>query len=196
MTSREKTPADVTDLLLAWSSGDEAAMDELMPLVYAELRRIARRYMGKEDRHHTLDTSALINEAYLKLVDARGVDWQNRAHFFAVSAQAMRRILVDFARARRNLKRGGGVRPLSPDEALVAAPDRAADVGALDEGLRRLGALSPRQSRVVELRSFGGLTDEEVSKVLDVSPRTVRNDWRLARAWLYRELSQGDGDDA
>jgi RNA polymerase sigma factor (TIGR02999 family) len=196
MTSREKTPADVTDLLLAWSSGDEAAMDELMPLVYAELRRIARRYMGKEDRHHTLDTSALINEAYLKLVDARGVDWQNRAHFFAVSAQAMRRILVDFARARRNLKRGGGVRPLSLDEALVAAPDRAADVCALDEGLRRLAALSPRQSRVVELRYFGGLTDEEVSKVLDVSPRTVRNDWRLARAWLYRELSQGDGDDA
>lgn len=189
MTSPEGSP-QVTQLLLAWSNGDETAMDKLMPLVYAELRRLARRYMGREDPGHTLDTSALINEAYLRLVGAREIQWQNRSHFFAAAAQAMRRILVDFARARLNLKRGGGVRPVSLDEALVAAPDRGADLCALDDALRRLAAMSPRQSRVVELRYFGGLTEEEIANVLNVSERTVRNDWRVARAWLHRELRQ------
>lgn len=182
-------PSDVTGLLLAWSNGDQAALEQLMPLVYAELRRMARRYMRHEDSGHTLQTSALINEAYLRLLDAQTVRWQNRAHFFAVSAQAMRRILVDFARARRNVKRGGGVRPISLDEAVIGVPERPADLCALDEALTRLAALNPRQSRVVELRYFGGLTEEEVGEVLKISPRTVRSDWRLARAWLFRELS-------
>jgi RNA polymerase sigma factor (TIGR02999 family) len=152
--------------------------------------------MGREHAAHTLQTSALINEAYLRLVDARAVRWQNRAHFFAVSAQVMRRILVDFARTRRNLKRGEGARRLSLDEAILAAPARSADLLALDEALERLAALNPRQSRVVELRYFGGLTQEEVAAVLSVSPRTVRTDWGLARAWLYRELTRGAGRDA
>jgi RNA polymerase sigma-70 factor, ECF subfamily len=192
----EASPVEVTRLLQAWSDGDAGALEQLIPLVYAELRRLARRYMGREHAAHTLQTSALINEAYLRLVDARAVRWQNRAHFFAVSAQVMRRILVDFARTRRNLKRGEGARPLSLDEAILAAPARSADLLALDEALGRLAALSPRQSRVVELRYFGGLTQEEVAAVLSVSPRTVRNDWGLARAWLYRELTQGAGRDA
>jgi DNA-directed RNA polymerase specialized sigma24 family protein len=169
----DQTPgSEVTRLLLAWSEGDEAALDALMPHVYAELRRIARRHMARENPHHTLQTSALINEAYLRLVEARGIRWQSRVHFFAVSAQVMRRILVDFARARQNLKRGGGARRIT-----------------LDEALSRLATLSPRQGRVVELRYFGGLTESEIGEVLKVSLRTVRNDWRLARTWLYRELS-------
>ena len=184
-------PGDVTRLLLAWSDGDDAALQRLIPLVHAELRRLAGHYMARERQGHTLQTSALINEAYLRLVDARGVRWQNRAHFFGVSAQVMRRILVDFARARQNLKRGGGARPVLLDEAMVAAPERSADLLALDEAMERLAALSPRQSRVVELRYFGGLTEDEMANVLSVSPRTVRNDWALARAWLYRELGRG-----
>jgi RNA polymerase sigma factor (TIGR02999 family) len=181
---------EVTRLLQAWSNGDAAALEQLTPLVYEELRRLAARYMGRERPGHTLQTSALINEAYMRLVDARGVQWQNRAHFFAVSAQVMRRILVDFARARQNLKRGGGTRPVSLDETKVAAPERSADLLALSEALERLAVLSPRQSRVVELRYFGGLTEEEMAEVLSISPRTVRNDWGLARAWLYRELTR------
>jgi RNA polymerase sigma factor (TIGR02999 family) len=184
-------PGQVTQLLQAWSDGDAAALEQLTPLVYEELRRLAARYMGRERPGHTLQTSALINEAYLRLVDARGVQWQNRAHFFAISARVMRHILVDFARARRNLKRGGGVQPLSLDEVTMAAPERSADLLALDEALDRLAALNPRQGRVVELRYFGGLTDEEMAEVLRVSPRTVRHDWGLARAWLYRELTRG-----
>jgi RNA polymerase sigma factor (TIGR02999 family) len=181
---------EVTRLLQAWSDGDAAALGQLTPLVHAELRHIARRYMGRERPDHTLQTSALINEAYLRLVHTRGVQWQNRAHFFAISAQVMRRILVDFARARQNLKRGGRARPVSLDEATVAAPERSADLLALNEALERLAALSPRQSRVVELRYFGGLTEAEMAEVLSVSPRTVRHDWGLARAWLYRELTR------
>ena len=184
------TPAEVTRLLRAWSDGDTGALDQLTPIVYDELRRLAARYMGRERPSHTLQTSALINEAYLRLVDAQAVRWQNRSHFFGVSAQVMRRILVDFARARRNLKRGGGAPPLSLDEAMVSVPERSADLLALDEALERLAALNPRQSRVVELRYFGGLTEEEVAEALSISPRTVRNDWGLARAWLYRELSR------
>ena len=188
------SPSDVTRLLLAWSDGDESALQRLMPLVYAELRRLAARYMGRERAGHTLQTSALINEAYLRLVGARGVQWQNRAHFYAVSAGAMRRILVDFARARDNLKRGGGVRPIPLDEQTLAGVTRSADLLALDEALERLGVLSPRQGRVVELRYFGGMTEQEVADVLDISSRTVRHDWQLARAWLHRELVRRTND--
>ncbi len=190
------SPERVTGLLVAWSNGDQAALEKLIPLVYAELHRLARRYMRRENPGHTLQTSALVNEAYLRLIEAHRVRWQNRSHFFAVSAQIMRRILVDFARARRNLKRGGGARRVSLDEGLVVSPQRGADLLALDEALERLSALNARQSQVVELRYFGGLNEEEVAEVLKVSPRTVRHDWSLARAWLYRELSLGGGDDA
>lgn len=192
MTQASET---VTGLLLAWSDGDEAALEKLTPVVYAELHRLARRYMRRENAGHTLQTSALVNEAYLRLVDAHRVRWQNRSHFFAVSARIMRQILVDFARARQNLKRGGGARQVSLDEGLAVSPERGADLLALDEALAKLGALSARQGQVVELRYFGGLNEEEVAEVLKVSARTVRNDWSLARAWLYRELSRGGGDD-
>jgi RNA polymerase sigma factor (TIGR02999 family) len=187
--SRER----VTGLLLAWSDGDQAALEKLIPLVYAELHRLARRYMRRENAGHTLQTSALVNEAYLRLIEAQRVEWQSRSHFFAVSAQIMRRILVDFARARQNLKRGGGARRVSLGEDLVVARERGADLLALDEALERLCALNVRQSQVVELRYFAGLNEEEVAEVLKVSPRTVRHDWGLARAWLYRELSVGGG---
>ena len=190
------SPEEVTQLLLAWSDGDRAALDKLVPLVYEELHRLAHHYISRERPGYTLQTTALAHEAYLRLVDAKSVRWQNRAHFFAVAARAMRRILVDLARARHNLKRGGGAQPVSLDEALVAAPERGADLLALDEALGRLAALNPRQSQVVELRYFGGLTEEEVAEVLEVSPRTVRSDWSLARAWLYRELNSGVDDDA
>jgi RNA polymerase sigma factor (TIGR02999 family) len=188
------SPPDLTRLLLAWSDGDETALQRLMPLVYSELRRLAERYMGRERTGHTLQTTALINETYLRLVGARDVHWQNRAHFYAVSAAAMRRILVDFARARKNLKRGGGARPVPLDEQVLAGLTRSADLLALDEALERLAALSPRQGRVVELRYFGGMTEQEVAEVLDVSSRTVRNDWQLARAWLHRELGRRTND--
>jgi len=186
---------EVTGMLQAWSEGDQAALEKLMPLVYAELHRLAKRYMGREHAGHTLQTSALVNEAYLRLVDARGVHWQNRTHFFAVSAQIMRRILVDFARAKQNLKRGGGARQVTLDEGLVVSPERGADLLALDEALKGLAVLNSRQAQVVELRYFGGLNEEEVAEVLKVSSRTVRNDWSLARAWLYRELNLRGGDD-
>src|SRR6266436_9030203 len=186
---------EVTGLLQAWSDGDQAALDKLMPLVYAELHRLAKRYMRREHAGHTLQTSALVNEAYLRLIDARIVRWQNRTHFFAVSAQIMRRILVDFARAKQNLKRGGGAQQVTLDEGLVISPESGADLLALDEALERLALLNERQSRVVELRYFGGLNEDEVAEALKVSARTVRSDWSLARAWLYRELSRGGNDD-
>jgi len=187
---------EVTGLLQAWSDGDQAALEKLMPLVYAELHRLAKRYMGHEHAGHSLQTSALVNEAYLRLVEAHGVRWQNRAHFFAVSAQIMRRILVDFARSRQNLKRGGGALQITLDEGLIISPDSGADLLALDEALKKLGILNARQSKVVELRYFGGLNEEEVAAALNVSSRTVRHDWSLARAWLYRELSLGGVDDS
>jgi RNA polymerase sigma-70 factor, ECF subfamily len=192
----QASPERVTGLLLAWSDGDQAALEKLIPLVYAELHRLARRYMRRENAGHTLQTSALVNEAYLRLTEAHRVHWQNRSHFFAVSAQIMRRILVDFARARQHLKRGGGTYQVSLDEGSLVSPERGADLLALHEALERLGALSGRQSQVVELRYFGGLNEEEVAEVLKVSPRTVRHDWSLARAWLYRELSPGGRDDS
>jgi RNA polymerase sigma factor (TIGR02999 family) len=192
----QASPEEVTGLLLAWSDGDRTAIERLMPLVYAELHSLAKRYMRGEHAGHTLQTSALVNEAYLRLIDVRGVRWQSRAHFFAVSAKIMRRILVDFARTKQNLKRGGGAQQVTLDEGLVVSPKRGADLLALDEALSRLSALTPRQGQVVELRYFGGLNEEEVAVVLKISPRTVRNDWSFARAWLYRELRRGAGDEA
>ena len=179
----------ITELLVAWGKGDQAALEKLTPLVYNELHRLASRYMGRERRDHTLQTSALVNEAYLRLIDWKSVQWQNRAHFFAVSAQFMRRILVDFARARDYAKRGGGARKVSLDEAALLPAERGADLVALDEALKELERLDARQSRVVELRFFGGLSHEEVAEVLNVSVGTVRRDWSLARAWLHRQLS-------
>jgi RNA polymerase sigma-70 factor, ECF subfamily len=180
----------VTGLLLAWSEGEQAALDKLVPLVYAELRRIARRYMHRERPGHTLQTTALVNEAYLRLIDASQVRWQDRAHFFAVSAQLMRRILVDFARSRRYLKRGGGAQKVTFDEALFAPPKQGQDLVALDDALKALAVSDARKSRVVELRFFGGLSVEETAEVLQVSPDTVLRDWRLAKAWLAREMGK------
>ena len=180
---------EVTRLLQAWSEGDEGALQELMPLVYTELHRLARRYMAGERSGHTLQTSALVNEAYLRLVDVKKVNWQNRAHFFGVSAQLMRRILVDFARSRRTLKRGGDAPTVSLEEGFIVSSGRGADVVALDDALKTLAAMDPRRSRVVELRFFGGLSAEEAAEVLKVSAETVMHDWKLAKVWLLRELS-------
>jgi len=179
-------------MLMAWSNGDEAALERLIPLVYKELHRLAHRYLGRERIGHTLQTTALVHEAYLRLIDWNNVEWQNRAHFFAISAQLMRRILVDFARSRRFAKRGGGARQVAFDEAMAIAPQRGVDLVALDDALTALNALDPRQSRIVELRFFGGLSVAETAEVLKVSPGTVKRDWSLAQAWLLRELSRGE----
>jgi RNA polymerase sigma-70 factor, ECF subfamily len=179
---------EITQLLLAWGSGEEKAFEKLAPLVYAELHTLARRYMAGERPGHTLQTTALVNEAYLRLVDASRVQWQNRAHFFAVSAQLMRRILVDFARSRNYAKRGGAAQRLSLDEAPPVAVERGADLIALDDALTALSAFDPRKAKVVELRFFGGLTEDETAEVLKVSSDTVTRDWRLAKVWLRREL--------
>jgi len=184
------TPHAVTRLLLAWSQGEQAALEKLAPLVYAELRRIAHRYMNRERRGHTLQTTELVNEAYLRLIDASQVRWQDRAHFFAISAQLMRRILVDFARSRNYLKRGGGAKRTTFDEALVVTIQRGKDLVALDDALEALALKDARKSRVVELRFFGGLSVEETAEVLRVSPDTVHRDWRLAKAWLAREMEK------
>jgi RNA polymerase sigma-70 factor, ECF subfamily len=186
---RTHSPEEITGLLVAWGAGDESALAALTPLVYEELHRLAHRYMGGERPGHSLQTTALVNEAYLRLIDWKNVRWQNRAHFFAVSAQLMRRILVDFARARGYQKRGGGVQAVTLEDAAVVTDDKSADMVALDEALTSLAELDARQSRVVELRYFGGLSLEETAEVLRVSPGTVRRDWSLARAWLHRELS-------
>ena len=175
-------------LLLAWSDGDRSALDKLTPMVYDELHRLARRYMKRERPGHSLQTTALVNEAYMRLVDYKRMQWQNRAHFFAVSAQLMRRILVEHAR-RHNLKRGGGVQHVSLEEAAFVGGARSGDLVALDDAMKALGRLDPRKVHVVEMRFFGGLSLEETAEVLKVSPVTVRRDWRTAKAWLYRELS-------
>lgn len=193
--SEPSTP-EVTALLLAWSQGDQTALEKLTPLVYQELRRLARGYMGHERAGHTLQTTALVHEAYLRLVDSSRVRWQNRAHFFAVSAQLMRRILVDFARARQYQKRGGEAVRVSLAEAFEVAEGQEADLVALDDALQSLAAVDPRKSRVVELRFFGGLSVEETAEVLQVSPDTVMRDWRLAKLWLLREISKGAPDEA
>jgi RNA polymerase sigma factor (TIGR02999 family) len=178
----------VTRLLRAWTGGDPAALDPLIDLVHGELRRMARRHMRRERADHTLQTSALINEAYVRLVDIRRVQWQDRAHFFAMAARLMRRILVDHARARGYLKRGRGVRKVSFDEAPEVAAERGHDLVALDDALKALEAVDARKSQVIELRFFGGLSVEETAEALKVSPDTVMRDWRLAKAWLLREL--------
>lgn len=192
----QSSSIEITQLLLAWGSGEQAALDQLTPLVYDELHRLAHRYMGHERPGHTLQTSALVNEVYLRLVDSSHVRWQNRAHFFAVSAQLMRRILVDFARSRRNLKRGGDAHQVSLDEALLVSGESGADLVALDDALKILASLDARQCQVVELRFFGGLSVKETAEALHVSEGTVRRDWGMAKAWLHRELSNEDGDDS
>lgn len=180
---------EITQLLLAWSDGDETALAQLAPLVQVELHRLAQRYMSQERSGHTLQTTALVNEAYLRLIDWKNVRWQNRAHFFAVSAQLMRRILVDHARHRKYHKRGGETVRVSLTEATDVAEERSADILALDAALQSLATLDPRKSQIVELRFFGGLSLEETAEVLKISPRTVTREWGLAQAWLYRELS-------
>ena len=183
----------VSQLLRAWSDGDRRALDELTSIVYAELRRLAHRYMRRERSGHSLQTTALVNEAYMRLVDYNRMQWQNRAHFFAVSAQLMRRILVDRAR-RHNLKRGGDVLHVSLEEAVSLGADPDIDLVGLDDALNALAALDPRKARVVEMRFFAGLSVEETATVLNVSPITVRRDWSSAKIWLYRELT-GQKDD-
>ncbi len=181
----------ITQMLVDWGNGDQAALEKLTPLVYGELHRLARRYMGRERPGHTLQTSALVNEVYIRLIDWKNIHWQNRAHFFAVSAQLMRRILVDFARSRNYAKRGGAAHNVSLDETMVVSREKDADLVALDDALVSLARLNERQSRVVELRFFGGLELQEIAEVLKVSVGTVRRDWSIARAWLHRELSRG-----
>jgi RNA polymerase sigma-70 factor (ECF subfamily) len=179
----------ITQLLLAWGGGDKAALDELTPIVYDELRRLAKSYMRGQRPGHTLQTTALVNEAYLRLIDSSRINWQDRTHFFAMAARLMRRILVDFARARSSLKRGGDMQKVSFEEALAVPLEPETNLVALDDALKKLAELNPRQSQVVELRYFGGLSEEEIAATLEISVRTVRRDWSVARAWLYRELN-------
>lgn len=180
----------VTELLIDWSNGDQSAFDKLMPLIDEELRRLAHRYMSRERAGHTLQTTALVNEAFLRLVNRKNLRWQNRAHFFGLAAQVMRTILVDHARSHASAKRGGGARNLELDEALVVSQQKASEVIALDEALKQLALIDPRQSRIVELRFFGGLTVEEAAEVLHVSPVTIKREWSTAKAWLYHELAK------
>jgi RNA polymerase sigma-70 factor, ECF subfamily len=185
---------DITGLLVAWSHGDKAALNSLVPLIYAELHRLASRYMRQEGPGHTLNTTALVNEAYLRMVNQKEVNWQNRTHFFAVSAQSMRNILVDMARGRKRQRRGGGAEHLSLDETLVFSEERAAELIALDDALTELAEIDERKSRMVEMRYFGGLSVEETAEVLQVSVATVDREWRRARAWLYSALNKTAGD--
>ncbi len=180
--------SEVSQLLLAWGRGDQEALERLTPLVYTELRRLASRQLRRERPDHTLQTTALVHEAYLALVDQRQANWQNRAQFFAIAAQLMRRILVDYARSHRAAKRGGDYLKVSLDEAIALAEEKSADLLALDEALVRLADLDPQQSRVVELRVFGGLSVEETAAALGISPRTVKREWSMAKAWLHQQL--------
>jgi len=181
---------DVTRLLIAWSNGDSKALDELMPIVYRKLQQIARHQLGRERHNHTLQSKALVNEAYIRLVDQRNVRWQNRAHFFAIAAQLMRRILLDYARSRRVAKRGGAAARVTLDEEAVASAGRTAELIALDEALSDLAAFDQRKASVVELRFFGGLSVEETAEVLKISPNTVTRDLSSAKAWLHRALNK------
>jgi RNA polymerase sigma-70 factor, ECF subfamily len=187
---------EVTRLLLDWRGGDRAALDQLVAVVHDELRRLARHYMRGERDGHTLQTSALINEAYLRLVDHTNIDWKNRAHFFGVAAQAMRRVLVDHARARGYLKRRGGKHAVNLDDAAIPAMERAGELVALDDALTDLARFAPRKAHVVELRFFGGLTGEETAEVLGLSPATVQREWQTAKLWLLRALRNSDGEAA
>ena len=183
------SPQEVTALLVDWSKGDQAALDKLMPLVHQELHRLAHHYMRMERRGQTLQTTALINEAYLRLIDQQNVRWQYRAHFFGIAAQLMRRILVDHARKHSRAKRAGNARQVSLDEAALVSAERAAELVALDDALKSLTAIDPRKNQLVELRFFGGLSVEETAEVMKVSPRTVEREWTMAKAWLRREIS-------
>lgn len=193
--SEEDASAQVTVLLCAISRGDAEAASRLVPLVYRELRRLAASYMRRERPDHTLQPTALVHEAYLKLVEQRAVNWQNRAHFFGVAAQLMRRILIDHARGHLRQKRGGEIQKVSLDEALAFSDQQAEEVLALDESLQRLARLDPRQARVVEMRFFAGLNVEEVAEVLQLSPKTIKRDWSVAKAWLYADLKERHGID-
>ena len=179
---------EVTELLRQWQSGDQEALDKLTPLVYDELHRLAHQYISRERPGHILQTTALVNEAYLRLVEQRDVDWESRAHFFAVSAQVMRHILVDYARKHASAKRGGEFQKVALDSEATVSRERAAELVALDEAMKSLDEIYPRRSKVVELRYFGGLNNKEASEVLQVSEATIERDWRFAKAWLYREL--------
>jgi RNA polymerase sigma-70 factor (ECF subfamily) len=184
-----QTPQNVTQLLIGWSNGDKEALDKLVPLVYDELRRQAARYLRHERVGHTLQTTALIHEAYLRLVDQKNVHWQNRAHFFGIAAKLMRRILVDHARTKKRAKHGGSDIRVSLSDANLKAPGQDLDIVALDEALERLAAIDEQQSRIVELRFFSGLTVEETAEILSISTATVKRDWSMAKAWLHREIS-------
>jgi RNA polymerase sigma factor (TIGR02999 family) len=190
------SPDEVTQLLLDWSGGDKAALDRLTPLVYEELRRLAHHYMGRERPGHTLQTTAVVNEAYLHLINQRGVEWQNRAHFFGIAARLMRRILTGYARSRQCAKRGGGEYQVGLDEAMVVSEERVAEMAALDDALNSLARIDERKSRIVEMRFFGGLSIEETAEVLGVSPGTVMRDWTLAKAWLRREIGNEEQDES
>ena len=185
-------PEEVSQLLQDWSNGDQAALDKVMPIVYQELHRLAHHYMRKERAGHTLQTTALVNEAYLRLADYKKMRWQSRSHFFAVAAQVMRRILVEQARNKNFAKRGGGAQRISLDETAIVSAGRSAEVIAVDEALTDLESWDPRKGKIVELRFFGGLSIEETAEVLRVSPTTVQREWRSAKAWLHRAISEGD----
>jgi len=190
---REFDANQISTLLRAWSDGDQSALNGLTPIVHEELRRLAHHYMERERSGHTLQTTALVNEAYMRLVDYKRMQWQDRAHFFAVAAQVMRRILVDHARSH-NIKRGAGVQHIPLDDVAVVNGDRTGDLVALDDAMNALARLDPRKVQIIEMRFFGGLSVEETAEVLKVSPATVRRDWSIAKFWLYRELSGGTGD--
>jgi RNA polymerase sigma-70 factor, ECF subfamily len=192
--SGRKSGVNVTALLLAWSGGDRTALDQLAPVVHGELKRIARRYMARERHGHTLQPTALVNEAFLRLVDVHGIQWQDRAHFFALAAQMMRRILVNYALARGAGKRGAAGRQVTLDEAMIVSPDRDSELVELDGALQSLTKVDPRKAQVVELRFFAGLSVEETAAVLKVSPQTVLRDWKLSKTWLARELGRTAGD--
>jgi RNA polymerase sigma factor (TIGR02999 family) len=196
MTTPSSSQQEVTQLLKDWSGGDEGALGKLIPLVQPELHRLAHHYMSRERAGHTLQTTALLNEAYLQLVDDPKRNWQNRTHFMAAAAQLMRRIIVDYARERRSLKRGGGALKVSLDEAALVTEKQSEELVALDEALERLGVQDPRKSQIVELRYFRGLSVEETAEFLKLSHRTVKREWRIAKAWLYRALSGEEPDEA
>lgn len=189
------SPQEVTQLLADWGRGDKSAFDKLFPLVHEELRRIAQRQMSHERPGHTLQATALVNEAYLKLAGNEGFEWRDRAHFYAVCAQVMRHVLIDHARAHARDKRGGGAVQVSLNDAIALSEQRAEELVALDEALRSLEHRDPQKGRIVEMRYFGGLSIEETAEVLDISPRTVRREWRRSKAWLYRMISEGVADE-
>ncbi|HEV3334532.1 MAG TPA: sigma-70 family RNA polymerase sigma factor [Bryobacteraceae bacterium] len=191
-----KSTADVTQLLVSWSTGNQAALEELMPLVYGELRRLASAYLRRERPDHTLQSTALVHEAFLKLVNQRDVEWRNRAHFYGIAAQIIRRILVDYARSHHAEKRGSGAVKLALDEALAVANRTDLDLVDLNEALEQLALMDPRQNRIVELRFFAGLSIEETAEVMQLSPATVKREWNSARAWLFRELSRAPASEA